>query len=55
MTALESAARAGDWDRVVLYLLRGLLSVIEALPPESLSELIELLMEDTDPGGVDGS
>jgi hypothetical protein len=55
MTALEAAARRGDWDRVAVCLLAGLLRTLEALPAEALSELLDLLAEDGEAGGRDGS
>jgi hypothetical protein len=54
MTALQAAVKRGDWDGVAVCLLAGLLRALEALPAESLSELLDLLAEDGEAGGLDG-
>ncbi|HXH23084.1 MAG TPA: hypothetical protein VNN10_13755 [Dehalococcoidia bacterium] len=53
MTALEAAARAGDWDRLARCLLVGLLRAVEKIPGDSLSELLDLLAGDEGKGDAD--
>lgn len=43
MTSLEATVRAGQWERAAVYLVAALLSALEALPSDSLSELLYLL------------
>ena len=55
MTRFEAAIAAKEWEVVALYLLLGIDEAAKALPPESLSALLDILsgQEELDsPGGA---
>jgi hypothetical protein len=41
-TAVAAAVRRRDWERVALYLLLGVSRAAQKLPPETLTELLDL-------------
>jgi len=43
MTGLATAIERRDWSLVALYLLLGVSEAAQALPPESLAALLDLL------------
>ena len=52
MNALERAIRAEDWDLAAHVLLVSVLRVADAVPPETLSALLDLLSEVGDAEGA---
>ncbi len=47
-TAVAAAVRRRDWERVALYLLLGVSRAAQKLPPETLTELLDLLSPPAD-------
>ncbi len=50
MGTLERAIKAEDWEMAAYALAIAVLRVAEAVPPESLSALLELMSEGGDAG-----
>ena len=51
MTRFEVAIERKQWEVVCLYLLIGLTEAAAKMPPESLSELLDLLAGEDDKTG----
>lgn len=51
MTRFELAVEQKQWEVVSLYLLLGVAEAASKLPPESLSELLDLMAGNEEEGG----
>jgi hypothetical protein len=47
---LAAAIKEENWEVAALYLLIGMQRAIEALPPETVEALLELIEDEEEPG-----